>query len=72
MKKWKSPDQKCGEFMKVMALRLEWIKEAWIPYCRNEITYKKLESLRKKLNKDIELLISSFNRKEENNGITTV
>jgi len=65
MKKWKSPDQKCGEFMEVMAIRLEWIKKAWIPYCRQEITYKKLESLRKKCNQKIKLLILSFNIKED-------
>ena len=60
----KSPDQKCGEYMEVLALRLEYIKEAWIPYCQRKIGYEELETIRKGYNKKIKSLIQSF----ENRG----
>jgi len=63
MNKWKSPDQKCGEFMKAMALRLGCIEKGWIPYCQGKIDYKGLEKIRKIYNLRIKSLIKSFNLK---------
>jgi len=59
MSEWKSPDQKCGEFMEVIALQLEYIKKAWIPYCQGKIDYKGLETMRKIYNMRTKSLILS-------------
>ena len=53
----------CGRYMQILAIEMEYIKKAWVPYCREEISYKKLESIRKEYNKRIKLLIVSFKEK---------
>jgi len=53
----------CGRYLQVLNIEIEYFKKAWIPYCRQEITYEELESMRKKYNKKIKSLILSFNKK---------
>ena len=60
-------ERNCGRYLQVLNIEIEYFEKAWLPYCRQEITQIKLESLRKKYNKEIKLLISSF-AKNTNKG----